>query len=93
LLGEYQASFDDADAVYVTDVESAREAAHEKTVSGADIVAKLGESAVFEPDRTKLADRVVAGAQPGDVVLCMTVSGYEDIAGELARRLNKEQTA
>ena len=90
LLKEYQASFDDADVVYMTDVEGAREAASERTVSGADIVAGLAESAVFEPDRGKLADRVVADAQPGDVVLCMTVSGYDDIAGELAQRLSQE---
>jgi len=74
----------------MTDVEGAREAASERTVSGADIVAGLAESAVFEPDRGKLADRVVADAQPGDVVLCMTVSGYDDIAGELAQRLSQE---
>ncbi|HSX02505.1 MAG TPA: Mur ligase family protein [Candidatus Saccharimonadia bacterium] len=87
LLAEYRASFGQADLVFMADVEAARESAADRTVSGADIVAGLGEQAVYEPDRARLADRVVAAARPGDVVLCMTVSGYDRIANELAERL------
>ncbi len=88
LLSEYQGAFAEADVVYITDIEAAREAAKEQTISGADVAQKIGPRAHFEPDRHRLADQVTADARPGDVVLCMTVSGYQDIAGELARRLN-----
>jgi UDP-N-acetylmuramate--L-alanine ligase len=86
LLAEYQTAFKAADVAYVTDIEAARETAAEQTVSGADVVTGL-DNAVYEPDRTKLADRIVADTQPGDVVLCMSVSGYDNLAGELVRRL------
>ncbi|MGH7928766.1 MAG: glutamate ligase domain-containing protein, partial [Candidatus Binatia bacterium] len=88
LLNEYQTVFSQADKVYITDVEGAREAAHKRIVSGADIVAGLDSNAVFEPDRAKLVESIAAGARPGDVILCMTVSGYDAIAQELAKRLN-----
>ncbi len=87
LLSDYQQVFGQADYVFITEVESAREAANAKTVSGADIVAGLPATAVFEPDRAKLVERIVALAEPGDVVLCMSVSGYENLAPELAKKL------
>ncbi len=88
LLSEFQAVFGQADIAYITDVEGAREAAHEKTVSGADMVDGMDDKAVFEADRTKLVERITADARAGDVVLCMSVSGYQDIAPELAKQLN-----
>ncbi len=89
-LAEYQAAFDGAGTIYITDIEGDREAAHRQTVSGADIVSGLSKTAVFEPDRTKLADRIAADARAGDVVICMSVSGYQDIAPELASCLSEE---
>jgi UDP-N-acetylmuramate: L-alanyl-gamma-D-glutamyl-meso-diaminopimelate ligase len=88
LLSEYQTVFSQADKVYITDVEGAREAAHEKTVSGADVIAQVKGDATFEPDRAKLVEHIALDAKPGDVVLCMTVSGYENLAPELAEQLN-----
>lgn len=88
LLTEYQASFDQADVAYITDVEAAREFTKEQNVSGADIVDGLQGQATYEPDRQALIDRLSQNAQPGDVVLCMTVSGYQNIAPELAKLLN-----
>ncbi len=88
LLTEFQAAFNEADVVYITDVEGAREAAHEKTVSGSDVVAGLDNKAIFEPDRSKLIQLITHDAKAGDVVLCMSVSGYQNIATELAKQLS-----
>ena len=88
LLPEFQNAFGDADVAYITDVEGARESGQEATVSGADVVEGIGAKAVFEPDRTRLIERIVADAKPADVILCMTVSGYEGLAGELASQVN-----
>lgn len=88
LLTEYRTAFDRADIVYVTEIEPAREAVHEQTVSGQDIVKQAAHPHIaFEPDRARLVDRVAAQAQPGDVVLCMSVGIYEGLAEELAQRL------
>lgn len=86
LLSEYHQSFKGADVTYITDVESARESAQEQTVTGADIVNGLPD-AFFEPGRDRLVERIVEEIQPNDVVLCMSVSGYNKLANELAERL------
>jgi UDP-N-acetylmuramate: L-alanyl-gamma-D-glutamyl-meso-diaminopimelate ligase len=86
LLKEYQSAFDGADVAYITEIEGARESHLESQVSGADIAS--GEHVIYEPDRAKLVEAVVNEARPGDVVLCMTVNGYENLAQELAEKLN-----
>lgn len=94
LMSEYHAALAAADVVYVTDVEGAREAESEKTVSGQDVVAGVTNiPAYFVPDRDQLITDLAADAKPGDVVLCFTVSGYNDLAGELARTLPKAGAA
>jgi UDP-N-acetylmuramate--alanine ligase len=84
LLPEYKRAFDRADLVYITAIEGARETGQEHTVSGNDIVQALKVPALYAPDRTELVSRVKLDLKSGDVVLCLTVSGYDDIAGELA---------
>ncbi len=84
LLKEYQAAFNEADAAYIGEIEGAREA--EQTVSGADIA--TASHVHYQPDRSKLIDEVIAEAQSGDVILCMSVNGYDDLAGELAQKLS-----
>ncbi len=88
LLDEYHHSFGSADLVYVTDIEGAREAGTQHTVSGADIVKGLSTSAIYIEGRQELSDRIKRDSRPGDVVLCMTVSGYDQLAEELATKLN-----
>lgn len=91
LLSEYHAAFSQADKLYITDVEPAREAANQRTVSGQEVIDGLPDPvrkhAVFLSDRDALVKNIIDTAQPGDVVLCMTVSGLNDIAGELAQKL------
>lgn len=87
LLEEYRTAVRLADICFVTEIEGAREATLTTTVRGHDIVKDNSEQVVFEPDRAKLVERIEAAAQPGDVVICMTVSGYEGLADELGRKL------
>jgi len=88
LLKEWQKSFGDANLVYITDIEGAREQGTEHTVSGNDIVQALKVPALYAPDRSELVRRLQRDARPGDVVLCFTVSGYHNLAEELAQTLN-----
>lgn len=86
LLPEFRHAVAQADRAFVTDIEGAREQPVTGSVVAREITNGL-DGAVYEPDRTALVDQVVAAARPGDVVLSMTVSGYEGLAAELARRL------
>jgi UDP-N-acetylmuramate--L-alanine ligase len=87
LLEEYKQAFARADLVYIASIEGAREAGQEHTVSGNDIVRSLAMPALYAPDRTELVRRIKLDSRPGDVVLCFTVSGYEQLAEELADQL------
>ncbi len=87
LLPEYQAAFGSADVVYVTDIEAARETGKTHTVTAGDIIKNLKQPAVCIENRAELIERIVRDAKPGDVVVCMTVSGYQNIADELATKL------
>lgn len=86
LLPEYQTGLSIADVAYVTDIEGARETGKQPTVSGQDIVDKITVPAHFVAGRAELIQKIVKAAEPGDVILCMTVSGYEDLAPELAAK-------
>lgn len=85
LLAEYQRAFDEADVAIICEIEGAREGDLEAEVSGADLA--KGANASYIPDRDRIVDKVVDEAKPGDVVLCMTVNGYDKLAQELAERL------
>lgn len=87
LLKEYRAAFGAADLVYITDIEAAREAGKDQTVSGLDIVAKLPMPALYTPERDDLIERLKRDVRPGDVILCMTVSGHQKLAEELAETM------
>jgi UDP-N-acetylmuramate: L-alanyl-gamma-D-glutamyl-meso-diaminopimelate ligase len=87
LLAEYRTAFDRADQVYITDIEGAREAGAEHTVSGQDIVSGITAPAAYVDNRDELIGRLVEQARPGDVVLCFSVSGYDGLAQSLAERL------
>lgn len=91
LLKEYYQAFDGADKLYMCDVEPARELANQRTVSGQEIIDGLPDdlknNSVFVPDRSDLVTQVVENSEPGDVILSMTVSGYDDVANELASKV------
>jgi UDP-N-acetylmuramate-alanine ligase len=87
LLDEYRAAFGSADLVYITGIEAARERGQDHHVSGQDITAALPMPALFVSDRAELLRRLERNTKSGDVVVCMSVSGYDDLAGELATLL------
>lgn len=87
LLKEYHQAFANADLAFITDIEGARETGDAPKVNGQDIVEGLGESARFTPDRADLIEQITTAAKPGDVILCFTVSGYQNLAEELAGKL------
>ncbi|MDF2460800.1 MAG: UDP-N-acetylmuramate:L-alanyl-gamma-D-glutamyl-meso-diaminopimelate ligase [Candidatus Saccharibacteria bacterium] len=88
LLKEYQRAFDRADLVYITDIEGAREAGLEHSVSGNDIVQALKVPALYTANRADLIKHTTKDSKPGDIILCFTVSGYDEVARELAAKLN-----
>ena len=88
LMTEYHQAFEDADLTFITDIEGAREADAEKTVSGQDIARGLAGEAFYIPDRSELITQIKNAAKSGDVILCFTVSGYDNLASELAAKLN-----
>ncbi len=86
LLSEYHQAFASADLAYITDIEAAREQTLGQTITGRDITAGLPVPAHYLPDRTELIAHIRRDSRPGDVLVCMTVSGYARLAEELASR-------
>jgi UDP-N-acetylmuramate--L-alanine ligase len=82
LLADYATSFAGADEVLIGPIEPARERHLEGTVSSADVaeVARASAPATSVAGPDEALARVVASARPGDVVLCMSVRGFDDFA-------------
>lgn len=87
LLAEYRRAFADADVAIITDIEGARESGAAVTVSGQDIVDGLDGQSRYAPNREDLVAMVTERARPGDVILCLSVSGYQNLAQELAQKI------
>jgi UDP-N-acetylmuramate--alanine ligase len=87
LLPEYLRAFDAADLVYIGSIDAAREAGLGHTVTGNDIVQGLEVPALYVPERDDLLERIRRDAKPGDVILCFSVSGYQNLAQDLAKAL------
>lgn len=88
LLKQYAKAFDEADDVIIASIEGAREAHLAHTVSGQDVAAQAGQNSHYFEDRQAIVEYLSANPKPGDVIVCMTVSGYESLANELAVSLN-----
>lgn len=86
LLKEYQQSFGDADQAYILDIEGAREAGLAETVSGADVA--TADNVQYTPDRAELIEHLKKDLQPGDVLLCMSVNGYQNFAQDINSIIN-----
>jgi UDP-N-acetylmuramate: L-alanyl-gamma-D-glutamyl-meso-diaminopimelate ligase len=90
LLPDYKAAFESATAVVIPPIEGARESMASSDVSSSDVAAVVGKRAVAPADRETVIEAVVSAAQPGDVVISMTVNGYEKCAEEIALRLREK---
>jgi UDP-N-acetylmuramate--L-alanine ligase len=91
LLADYAHSFAGADEVLIGPIEPARERHLEGTVSSADVaeVARAGAPAESVAGPDEALARVVAGARPGDVVLCMSVRGFDGFARRAVAALER----
>ena len=86
LLKEYQSCFADAYKAYVVDIEGAREATVSSEVTAQSLATE--PNVTYMPDRAELLQAIKLDAKPGDVVVCMTVNGYQQIAQELNSIIN-----
>ncbi|HEV7466146.1 MAG TPA: UDP-N-acetylmuramate--L-alanine ligase [Candidatus Dormibacteraeota bacterium] len=82
LLADYATSFAGADEVMIGPIEPARERHLAGTVSSADVaeVACASAPAISVAGSDEALARVVDSARAGDVVLCMSVRGFDDFA-------------
>ncbi|MFN2452172.1 MAG: UDP-N-acetylmuramate--L-alanine ligase [Candidatus Dormibacteria bacterium] len=89
LLEDYAHSFVGSDVVLLGPIEPARERHLEGTVSSDDIKDRVRgvEDVRVVADAAAVIAAVAAEARPGDVVLCMSVRGFDDLARRLAGAL------
>ena len=89
LLGDYAAAFRDADVVVLGPIESARERGLAPTVTSDDVAARVTTPAdVRVVDSSSAAlDAVTAMARPGDVLLVLSLGGFDKLATRLATAL------
>lgn len=86
LLKEYQACFNDADVAYVVDIEGAREAGVSVDVTSESLATETNVH--YAADRAQLIHDLKTSMKPGDVLLSMSVNGYQDFAAEINQVLN-----
>ncbi len=91
LKNDFREALELADRAFVAPIEGAREGLV-SSVSGADIVQGARAEVVYEADRNRLIEQVSSVAGPGDVVLCMSVNGYDQVAQELAAKITLKQS-
>ncbi|GAC1341893.1 MAG: hypothetical protein NVSMB29_13080 [Candidatus Dormibacteria bacterium] len=89
LLDDYAQSFAGSDVVLLGPIEPARERHLEGTVSSADIRARIAGVADVRvvAGAAEVIAAVAAEAGPGDVVVCMSVRGFDDLAHGLTAAL------
>ena len=83
LLDDYDHAFDGAALVLVGPIEPARERHLSHTVSSADVVAHIAASvgeARTVADAQTAATTLAQATAPGDLVLCMSVRGFDSVA-------------
>jgi UDP-N-acetylmuramate--alanine ligase len=94
LLGQFAASFGDADRVLVTEVYAAREPAPADGFSASQVAAAIAQTRPDEADKVlfaetleKAVEQLSQELQPGDVVLVLSAGDADRINVELGRRL------
>lgn len=87
LLKQYEDAFRDADQAWIGPIEGAREGSGKPRVTGQDVADRAGEAVTYLSERDQIVAAVMAAAEPGDTVLCMSVNGFEGLAAELAGTL------
>jgi len=90
LLEDYGRSFEDADIVVLGPIEAARERHLPATVSSADVAARVTGREVLLVDSSQAGvDLLTAMARPGDVVLILSLGGFDKIARRVHHALEE----
>jgi UDP-N-acetylmuramate--alanine ligase len=85
LLRDLGAALAGADVVLVSEIVGAREQAEDFAIRSQDIVSRLPESTLHYLVDADAAERMlVENAEPGDTILCMSVTGSNSLAGRVA---------
>ena len=94
LLDDYAVVFDDADSVVLGPVEAARERGQEATVSSHDVAARVTSRPVTVVDSAEHAiEHVLATARDGDVVVVLSLGGFDKLAPRLVHALEAVHAA
>ncbi len=84
LLEDYRRSFTGADVVIIGPIEEARERGMPKTVSSQDVADRAGAEAVHVVASSDEAiDLVTQITRPGDVLLVLSLGGFDRLAPRL----------
>ncbi len=90
LLSEYAHSFDEADVVVLGPIEMARERHLPATVSPADVAARISGRAVhLVEDSAEGVELVSKLAKSGDVVVVLSLGGFDKIARRILAALSE----
>ncbi len=89
LLSDYAHSFTGADVVLLGPIEEARERGAAATVSSHDVAAQIGNAHHVHVvgSSQEAIDLLTARAQPGDVLLVLSLGGFDKIAPRLVSAL------
>ena len=93
LLDGYVHAFDDADYVVIPNIEPARERHLEALIHSKELVAQIGrhkEDVYYIPDQESVINFITNSAKKGDVVLCMSVRGFDNLAKNLVNTLKRK---
>ena len=89
LLDDYAHSFAGADVVVLGPIEVARERGMEATVSSHDVAARVGDSAPVHvvDSSTEAIDMLARTTRPGDVLVVLSLGGFDQVALRLVAAL------
>jgi UDP-N-acetylmuramate--alanine ligase len=89
LLGEYAHSFSGADVIVLGPIEEARERGAAATVSSHDVAAQAGSSRPVHvvASSAEAVELLTREARPGDVLLVLSLGGFDKIAQRLVAAL------
>lgn len=94
LINDYAQSFLGADYVIIPNIEPARERHLAKLIHSKDLVAQIGKyqkDVFYMPDQKDILNFVSDHAKKGDVILCMSVRGFDDLAKNMVMRLRNRK--
>ena len=95
LLEDYRRSFDDADVVVLGPIEAARERGRPVTVTSDDVAERVpaGREVHVVGSSDAAIDRLCDIARPGDVMLVLSLGGFDKLAPRLLAALERSHAA